>query len=58
MVMGPSHFTGDNEGFVNNLYFSAITQSSVGYGDISPVTPTARIINAIHSILSLILTFI
>ena len=37
------------------LYFSAITQSTVGFGDISPKTPLARILVVIQILTSFIL---
>ncbi|HEY6643638.1 potassium channel protein [Povalibacter sp.] len=38
----------DNEiSFVDVVYFSAVTMTTVGYGDIVPVTPRARIIDSV-----------
>ncbi|MGV9857344.1 potassium channel family protein [Gordonia sp. NPDC003425] len=31
--------------FLDALYYSAVTLSTTGYGDIAPLTPTARVIN-------------
>jgi hypothetical protein len=33
------------------LYYSFVTQSTVGYGDISPITPPARTLSAIQAVL-------
>ena len=32
------------------LYFSLVTLSTLGYGDISPVTPTTRILSALEAV--------
>lgn len=37
----------DHITFVDVVYFSAVTMTTVGYGDIVPVTPRARIIDAL-----------
>jgi hypothetical protein len=47
---GPEHFNGITaekdqtlwQRFQNRLYFSAVTASSIGYGDVSPKSATAR----------------
>tara|TARA_S200000501_G_C20770112_1_gene720158 strand:- start:224 stop:469 length:246 start_codon:yes stop_codon:yes gene_type:complete len=40
---------------IDPLYFSFITQTSVGYGDFSPKTTRSKILVMCHSFLSLIL---
>lgn len=34
-------------GFVDVFYFTVVTLTTVGYGDIAPVTPNARLVNAV-----------
>lgn len=36
----------DGVGFIDSLYYATVTLTTTGYGDITPVTPTARLINA------------
>ena len=48
-LMGPHHFNGLDderlgERFLNRLYYVMITVSTVGYGDISPKTPIAKLV--------------
>lgn len=38
---------GDGLTFVDALYYATVTASTTGYGDITPVTPGARLINAL-----------
>jgi len=47
---GSFHFpiTGDHTLFVDILYFSLITHTTVGYGDIVPTTKLAKIFVCIH----------
>ena len=33
-------------GFIDSIYYTTVTLSTTGYGDIAPVTPNARLINA------------
>ena len=33
-------------GFVDSIYYTTVTLSTTGYGDIAPVTPEARMVNA------------
>lgn len=39
------------------LYFSLITMATVGFGDIYPVTPLARLVTMVHIVLSIYVTF-
>jgi voltage-gated potassium channel len=38
---------GDGLSLLDSLYYSTVSLSTTGYGDIAPVTPAARLINAI-----------
>lgn len=42
-------------GFPEALYFSVVTLSTIGYGDIVPVAPAARVLAAIQSVAGLLL---
>ena len=33
--------------FLDSVYYSAVTPSTTGYGDITPVSPEARLVNII-----------
>jgi len=50
LLMDPSHFNGlDDETslaqrLVNRLYYVMATVSTVGYGDVSPKTPLAKLV--------------
>ena len=37
---------------INCIYFSSVTQFSIGYGNIVPITDSAKIVNVIHHALS------
>jgi voltage-gated potassium channel len=41
--------------FPEALYFSVVTLSTIGYGDIVPVVPAARVLAAIQSVCGLLL---
>ena len=50
------HFNGikrDKDQFINCLYFSFTTFSTVGYGDINPKSRTAKLLVILHHILIL-----
>jgi hypothetical protein len=50
------HFNGikrNDDAFINSLYFSFTTFSTVGYGDISPKSRTAKMLVMLHQILVL-----
>ncbi len=36
----------DNVTLIDSIYYATVTLTTTGYGDITPVTPTARLINA------------
>ena len=36
----------DKVGFVDSIYYTTVTLSTTGYGDIAPYTPSARLVNA------------
>ncbi|OYN86541.1 potassium channel family protein [Parenemella sanctibonifatiensis] len=38
---------GDGVGLVDALYYSTVTMTTTGYGDITPVAPHARLLNAV-----------
>lgn len=39
--------SGDGVGFIDALYYSTVTITTTGYGDITPVAPHARLLNVI-----------
>ncbi|UGT57284.1 potassium channel family protein [Nocardia asteroides] len=39
--------TGDELSFLDAMYYATVSLSTTGYGDIAPVTPSARLINTI-----------
>lgn len=41
------HATGHPIGFIDAFYYATVTMTTTGYGDITPVTPAARLINAV-----------
>lgn len=46
------------ERFIHLFYFSCVTSSTIGYGDIHPYSFKSKIISIIHILLIIILTFI
>lgn len=38
---------GDGVGFIDALYYSTVTMTTTGYGDITPTEPHARLLNAV-----------
>jgi hypothetical protein len=54
-----THFNGvdDKNAIMPKLYFSTVTQSTVGYGDISPKTTTARWITLAQIMSTIFLAF-
>lgn len=40
------HATGGPIGFIDALYYATVTMTTTGYGDITPITPASRLINA------------
>src|SRR5262245_59367464 len=42
---GYRDINGDGLSFVDAVYYSTVSLSTTGYGDIVPVTPSARLIN-------------
>ncbi len=48
--MGKDHFQfrNDKQNYIDYLYFSTITSSTLGYGDIVPFSDTAKIIAIIQ----------
>lgn len=53
-IQDPSSFTGTPLTRVDTLYFTVTTFSSVGFGDISPVSQTARLTVTIQMVLNLL----
>lgn len=41
------HATGNPIGLIDAFYYATVTMTTTGYGDITPVTPTARLLNAV-----------
>lgn len=41
--------------FIQSIYFSVITITTLGYGDITPVTETARLLSAVEALSGLVL---
>lgn len=56
MSLGHEHFNGldSNSTFLDYFYFSFTTMSTVGYGDISPISQKAKIIVLVHQQLILV----
>ncbi|MFT7008832.1 MAG: hypothetical protein ACJAXJ_003375 [Colwellia sp.] len=50
----PSSFTGLDDSFITSFYYSVVTFTTLGYGDISPLTSWGRIIVMIEVILGYI----
>ncbi len=50
---GLNLLTGKINGYVDYIYFSIVTSTTIGYGDISPLTSTGKIIVSTEAILSL-----
>ena len=48
-------FSAGFESFLNALYFSLITQTTIGYGDISPVSGLAKLFSALQGISTFII---
>jgi inward rectifier potassium channel len=57
-IIGPDHLTEYDEELINGFwhcfYFSSQTLTTVGYGRISPITPTASIVAAFEAMVGLI----
>ena len=49
-AMGPTHLDNitDKHGFIHYLYFSVVTFTTLGYGDITPITAAGRAVLIIH----------
>lgn len=41
------HATGNSIGLIDAFYYATVTMTTTGYGDITPVTPSARLLNAV-----------
>lgn len=41
------HANGDGVQLIDAIYYSTVTVTTTGYGDITPVTPTARLLNVL-----------
>jgi len=40
----------DGCGFIDSMYFSAVTVTTLGYGDILPITPIGKVLASIHAV--------
>lgn len=49
----PGHHFGSD---FDPLYFSIITHTTIGFGDIHPTSKTARYVTALHATLTLVFT--
>ena len=61
-ILGKKNFNGiaDNNNFTDYIYFSFITTSSIGYGDITPKTKIAKffvVLQAITTLTHIIILF-
>ena len=45
----------ESHSFVNALYFSLVTQSTLGYGDIYPISNVSKIVVMVHVFIMLII---
>lgn len=52
-TMRPGIHFGDS---FDPVYFSVITHTTIGFGDISPKTTVARYITSLHAVLTLVVT--
>ncbi len=48
-LIGKDNFNNIEDNYIDYLYFSFITSSSIGYGDITPKTNLAKILVMLHA---------
>lgn len=55
LLVGATYFYTEVEGWsiVDALYFSVMTMSTIGYGDLAPSTPLSKIFTIVFAILSI-----
>ena len=55
-LLTPEDFNSKNKmnGFIDHLYFSIITHSAIGYGDISPKSKFGKLLVILHTCLMLL----
>ena len=51
-------FTGNDKTFFDFIYFSMTTLTTLGYGDISPITPVARVLAVLEAAVGVLYTAI
>ncbi len=55
LLAGATYFYWEVEGWsvVDSIYFSVMTMSTIGYGDLTPTTPLSKLFTVVFSILSI-----
>jgi hypothetical protein len=58
-IFGIAYFlmpgTISGHGFIDSMYFSAVTVTTLGYGDIAPVTTSGKVMAGIHAVFGVIM---
>ena len=55
LLAGATYFYWEVEGWsvVDSLYFSVMTMSTIGYGDLVPTTPFSKVFTIVYALLSI-----